>query len=138
MVHNSLYPNQQNQISVGDMIIFNESYTGLVEGGHRDNKDDFILVDNSQEGVVVQISDVYQREDGIKFKTFVINVGDYNVQIDIMENDNETVSIYRNRLSSLLNTARKTKRGDDWRNYYEFMQRFANIGLSYAITTHKA
>ncbi|HLS53640.1 MAG TPA: AAA family ATPase [Tissierellaceae bacterium] len=69
------------------------------------------------------------------FKVYRCDVG-YGNEIDILHEDSEdqyiaTVHAYKQM-------ALTTKQGRYWRYMYSFMERFADVGYSYAITCHKS
>lgn len=125
-IHNVLFPEAKNEMSVGDMIIFNAPYSDI---------------DNAEEGIIVNISPEKTTKEGIVYKTYDIQIGDNTYPVKKMSNDNASLSIFNTIKEELRQRALNLpsgKSGPAWAAYYAFQNQFADFNLGYAITTHKA
>lgn len=98
---------------------------------------------NTNDDLVVERIDVSEKSiDRETWKCYRCDVacGDTDEIIDILHEDEE--KRFKKKLTALANKAKADQnastRTRKWRDYYEFMNKFANVKYNYAITAHNS
>lgn len=142
-LHYSLHPeaasNNDMNFYEGDLIIFNDSFAlSPIE-----------QIENSSEGIITGIlrEDEYKHNDvtsPVKMRSIIVKLqSGKEVTIPIVEKSEANLNVHRLNLEKLKETALKAQKGTyefkkAWKDFYEYRDKFANLGYGYAITSHKS
>lgn len=133
------------KIMVLDRMITNEPVI------QEKNGSQVIIMHTNQEFIVkaseIQTNTFENPHQEVELKYYYITAEFYNVEEDrivtrdfrILHEDSQ--SVFDRTLLAIKNSALyapANKKGWFWREYYQFMRRFANVSYGYAITAHKS